>query len=170
MVMNNGLYKISLQNCSDIDKNVISQAIALHMPKAIIVDEQESDYALEIHETNNRIGMIIDQIERKIFENQYPDELTYEAYYLDCVASKLSIGDVVYDLSEREKTLIAELILAGDRGCMRDYLLEKIWDYRIDLETHALETQIYRLRQKIEKTPDNPQYLTTIDGGYRLSK
>jgi DNA-binding response OmpR family regulator len=164
------LYKISLKNCGETDKCVIGQAITTHIPRVEIVDDQ-SDLELSqdmIATTPHRIGKILDYIEREIFNNQYPKELTYQNYHLTWKTSELMITEQVHKLSDREKTLTAELLLAKDNGCTRAYLLEKIWGYRIDLETHALETQIYRLRQKIEPEPDNPQHLVTADGGYRL--
>ena len=36
------------------------------------------------------------------------------------------------------------------------------------METHTLETHIYRLRQKMEDEPDSPQRLVTIENGYKI--
>lgn len=165
-------YKISLKNCDDTDKHVIEQAITAHINHVeIVYNDDNSDLKISqdiLPPSPRRIGTILDYLEREIFNNQYPDELHHKNYHLTWQTSKLIVGDKSYDLSDREKTLVAELILSKDLGCTRVYLLEKIWRYRADLETHALETQIYRLRQKIEPEPDNPQHLVTIDGGYKL--
>ena len=58
--------------------------------------------------------------------------------------------------------------MAGEEGCTREVLLHKIWGYKSDLDTHTLETHIYRLRQKIEAEPDFPNHLLTIENGYKL--
>ncbi len=168
--MSQFLYKISLNNCNDVDKYVIKQAINTHIPRTEIISDNENSDLILSGDTSSpcRIGNILDHIEREMFNNQYPDYIEHSHYFLDWKASQLTIQKEVYDLSDREKTLVVELLLSKDKGCTRGYLLEKIWDYRSDLETHALETQIYRLRQKIESEPDNPTRLITIDGGYQL--
>lgn len=170
--MSQFIYKISLNNYDDVDRHVIQQAIDAHIPRTeIILDNEDSDLTLTndiLSPSPYRIGHILDHIEREMFNNQYPDHIKYNDYHLDWKTSKLSIQKETYNLSDREKTLMAELLLSKNNGCTRGYLLEKIWGYRSDLETHALETQIYRLRQKIEFEPDNPSILITIEGGYRL--
>ena len=170
--MSQFIYKISLNNCDGVNRHVIQQAIDAHIPRTeIILDNEDSDLVLTndiLSPSPCRIGHILDHIEREMFNNQYPDRIQYQDYCLDWKTSQFTMPTKEHSLSDREKTLMAELLLSKNRGCTRGYLLEKIWGYRSDLETHALETQIYRLRQKIESEPDNSKILVTIDGGYRL--
>lgn len=55
------------------------------------------------------------------------------------------------ELTAREAELVTALLAAGEAGLAREDLLRDVWGYASDLETHTLETHIYRLRQKIEK-------------------
>jgi len=71
-------------------------------------------------------------------------------------------------LTDKEVQLLRMLAECGPGGMSRDELLEKVWGYREGLDTHTLETHIYRLRQKIEADPAAPALLLTIEGGYRL--
>lgn len=171
MTMSN-YHTIGLANdISDIDAHVLLQAIQHHFPTVTIADNNYDliiDNAL-IGVTPNRIGHVLDVIEKHLFNNRVFDTIDYGRYSLDWEQSCLSIGNHTYDLSERERDLLTELILAGDAGCHKDYLLNKIWGFKVDLETHALETQIYRLRQKIETNPENPEFLITTSKGYKLA-
>jgi hypothetical protein len=72
-------------------------------------------------------------------------------------------------LTEKERDLLMVLYLAPNRQADREELLAKVWGYRADLETHTLETHIYRLRQKIENNAEQPAILLTIPNGYALA-
>jgi DNA-binding response OmpR family regulator len=71
-------------------------------------------------------------------------------------------------LTAREVALILALTQAEGRTLSKDIILRDVWDYRSDLETHTLETHIYRLRQKIEGDPRAPKILITVPNGYAL--
>lgn len=51
-------------------------------------------------------------------------------------------------LTDKEAALLAYLARAG-APVARDVLLADVWDYEDGLETHTLETHIYRLRRKL---------------------
>ncbi len=77
-------------------------------------------------------------------------------------------GDELARLTDKEVQLLR--LLSTQAGtATRSELLEKVWGYRDDLDTHTVETHIYRLRQKIERDPATPTLLLTVDGGYRLA-
>jgi hypothetical protein len=72
-------------------------------------------------------------------------------------------------LTDTEARLLAMLFDASGQELDKDTLLQRVWGYRPGLDTHTLETHIYRLRQKIETNPTNPAFLMTTDAGYRLA-
>ena len=71
-------------------------------------------------------------------------------------------------LTEKETAIVKYLYRVGDRPVPRDQLLDEVWGYNAGVTTHTLETHIYRLRRKIEASPDAPSLLVTEPGGYRL--
>jgi len=71
-------------------------------------------------------------------------------------------------LTEKETAILRFLHRAGDRAVSRETLLGEVWGYNAGVNTHTLETHIYRLRQKIERDPASAEILITVPGGYRL--
>ena len=71
-------------------------------------------------------------------------------------------------LTEKETAILKYLKRADGRAVSREQLLDEVWGYNAGVNTHTLETHIYRLRQKIEDDPSDPRILVTEGGGYRL--
>ena len=70
-------------------------------------------------------------------------------------------------LTEKETNILKYLLRAKGKPVGRQELLEEVWGYNAAVDTHTLETHIYRLRKKIEPE-SGPQLLVTEPGGYRL--
>jgi hypothetical protein len=71
-------------------------------------------------------------------------------------------------LTDTECRLLACLFDAQGGTISREALLQRVWGYRPGLDTHTLETHIYRLRKKIEADPANPGVIVTTESGYRF--
>ncbi len=71
-------------------------------------------------------------------------------------------------LTEKETAILQFLYRAGQAVTGREALLGAIWGYQAGIDTHTLETHVYRLRRKIEPDPANARILITEQGGYRL--
>jgi hypothetical protein len=79
-------------------------------------------------------------------------------------------GETPLRLTEKETAILAYMKAAGGKPVSRQELLEHVWSYVPDVETHTLETHIYRLRQKIEDDPSAPKILVTQGDGYVLAE
>ena len=96
--------------------------------------------------------------------------------------SKIVIGNYEIDSNQRvivkdgikvkitEKEL--ELILALHKydGLEKSYLLKNIWNQSSDLESHAFETNLHRLRKKINKFFKDKNFIVEKNSLYYLSK
>lgn len=71
-------------------------------------------------------------------------------------------------LTDKEVDILVYLARQSPDTVPRDDLLRDVWRYQEGVDTHTLETHIYRLRQKIEDIADAPQVLLTDGRGYRL--
>jgi hypothetical protein len=70
-------------------------------------------------------------------------------------------------LTERELNLI--LILEKNNGLKKSSLLKSIWNHSSDLETHAFETHLHRLRKKMNKFFKDTKFIVEKNSLYYLS-
>ena len=71
-------------------------------------------------------------------------------------------------LTEKELNLI--LILVKNNGLKKSFLLKKVWNHNSDLESHAFETHLHRLRKKIDKFFKDKKFIIEKNSSYFLSK
>ena len=55
-------------------------------------------------------------------------------------------------------------------GCSSVELQKNVWKQSGDLETHTVETHIYRLRKKIKNTFDDDSFIQSKKNGYIISE
>ena len=96
--------------------------------------------------------------------------------------SKINVNDYEIDSNQRfiakqgikvkltEKELELILLLNNHSGLDKSLLLKKIWNHNSELETHAFETHLHRLRKKIERYFKDKKFIIEKDSLYYLSK
>jgi len=77
-------------------------------------------------------------------------------------------GDSI-KLTDLENKLI-NFILNKNDGCTKNEILRNVWEHAAELETHTMESLIYRLRKKIEDDPNKPRTLIQINKKYYLNR
>ena len=89
--------------------------------------------------------------------------------------AELTISDLTYRVPGREPVLLTptelrllECLMRNPGITMsRETLLERTWGYDLIEDSNRVEVYIRRLRKKIERHPDMPEYLHTVRGvGY----
>jgi two-component system OmpR family response regulator len=73
------------------------------------------------------------------------------------------------ELLPREFALLEFLMRSEGRVVTKTMLLERVWDFHFDPQTSVVETQISRLRAKIDKPFDRPLLQTIRSTGYCLN-
>lgn len=64
-------------------------------------------------------------------------------------------NNTVIPLTEKETLLLCQLAKSAPNLVSKESLLESVWHYRPDTETHTVESHIYALRQKIGPKADS---------------
>ena len=104
----------------------------------------------------------------KLYENVNQAELLFSfgSFIYNKKTNSLKLNDKEIYLTEGENNLLLKLIDNRNNTLSREELAEKEFD---ESELRKVDVGITRLRQKIEKTPKQPQYIKTIRGkGYML--
>jgi len=95
--------------------------------------------------------------------------------------SKIIIKDYEIDSNERsitkkktkvkltEKELELILALNNYNGLNKSFLLKSIWKHSLDLDTHAFETHLHRLRKKMNKHFEDKNFIVEKNSLYFLS-
>ena len=71
-------------------------------------------------------------------------------------------------LTEKETAILIRLSAANGESVSRNTLLEEVWGYKTGIDSHTLETHIYRLRKKMEELGSSSSFLKTSRDGYKL--
>ena len=86
-------------------------------------------------------------------------------YILDKNQRTLKKEEKVLKITEKEINFICTL-KTSEFPLSKKYILEKIWLYSSDTETHTIETHIYRLRQKIKEIFNDEDFIKSTKDGY----
>ena len=86
---------------------------------------------------------------------------------VDLVKRIVKVGDKEVKLSPKEYDILRALVQHAGKVITHQHLLNQVWGGSADVQ--YLRVYVRQLRQKIERSPDGPQYITTETGvGYRL--
>ncbi len=124
--------------------------------------------------------ILIQKLPVKIFEIVEKINLNFLKINYD-VQSNISIGDYTLNINSREiSNDVAKLKLTEREIEIILYLKnsklpqsienlqKKVWGHNLELETHTVETHIYRLRKKINRTFKNDKFILSTKEGYKI--
>jgi len=83
---------------------------------------------------------------------------------------KVTRAGCVIRLQPMELRLLEFLMRHAGHVVTRTMLLEQVWDFHFDPQTNVVDTQISRLRSKIDKSFDKPLLHTLRGIGYKLDE
>jgi DNA-binding response OmpR family regulator len=121
-----------------------------------------------IVKTPAKISYIIEKINLLFLAEKYSDQskIKIDDYNLDLNSKKISKDNIFLKLTEKETKLITYLKM--DKVVSLNELQDKVWGYSSELETHTVETHIYRLRKKFLEIFNDNEFIKHNKLGYYI--
>ena len=122
----------------------------------------------KIEKVPKKIDKLIQIINLNFIKNQFAKQSNYKIgkYNLDMNSRIISFKKNNLDLTEKEIELL--LFLNENKKVNLKIIQANVWGYGSDLETHTVETHIYRLRKKIKEVFQDENFLKFENGKYFL--
>ena len=160
-------------------KDFLHQLKKNNIEKSIIILKKENDVLSQNTSVKNsilvferlplKLEKILDKINLSLIKQTYlsQSKLNIKSYELDlnsrCIFNKNSF----LKLTEKEVQII--FFLNKEKSAQSISILQdKVWGYSTKLETHTVETHIYRLRKKIKDHFNDDNFIINFKNGYKI--
>ena len=116
-----------------------------------------------------RLSKIIDKINIQLIKQKYDyqSKINIKNYNLNINSRIISHNKKNLKLTEREIDIIL-FLKKQNKPKTIEVLQNEIWHYSSDLETHTVETHIYRLRKKIKDQFNDDNFILSYKDGYSI--
>ena len=151
---------VNLENDNLNDYLVITKKKLSNLKNQIVIDK------LPIN-----INELIQIININFLKSKFTEQSKIDLgrYYLDLNSRILNQNKKKLQLTEKESSILIFLKQSKDPVKIHQ-LQEKVWGYKSELETHTVETHVYRLRKKInDKFYDN-EFIISDKKGYFINE
>jgi DNA-binding response OmpR family regulator len=122
-----------------------------------------------LDKTPINIFKLVEKINIEFLKIQFSSqsEVVVNKYIIDLNSREMLINNKKLKLTEKEINTITYLS-KSNKPVSIDELQEKVWSYQSDMETHTVETHIYRLRKKILNTFNDNEFIISKKNGYQI--
>ena len=158
------IINISKKNLDDVFDDLSSDYL-------IITKSHLNDYKnqLILNDFPLKINQIIERINLKFLKDKFntQSDISIGPYKLNLNSREISKDKKIISLTEREINLVLFLKNASTPVKINE-LQKEVWEYGSELETHTVETHIYRLRKKIKAEFGNDELIKSNKDGYTI--
>ncbi len=137
----------------------------------IISNKEHSDINCQFVLDNKPINIfkLVEKINIEFLKLQFnsQSEVKVNNYTIDLNSREILNKETRLKLTEKEINTITYLS-KSNKPVSIDELQTKVWSYQSDIETHTVETHIYRLRKKILNTFNDNEFIISKNNGYQI--
>ena len=162
--LNFELIKAQENDFQNIASNLTSDFLIISKKNLEKIDNQ-----IILRELPIKINKIIELINIQFLKNKFnlQSNINIGSYNLNLNSRKMIKNDIDLDLTERETNIL--IYLNKSKTPVKiDELQKEVWGYSSELETHTVETHIYRLRKKILNTFNDNEFIISEKNGYQI--
>ena len=159
-------------NLLNINKNKIDQHDVKNQDNFLIISNKkikDANNLILINPLPIEIKKLVEIINISFLKKKYnqQSEITSGNYKLNLNSRKIFNQDKSLNLTEREANIILFLI-NSEKPVKISKLQTEVWGHNSKLETHTVETHIYRLRKKINNVFKDNNFIKSSKSGYRI--
>jgi len=158
----------SIKNNSDLD--IINSLIISKINHKLLLNKDITDKnLLNFNDLPISLNKFLELINIKLMKLKfnYQAKININDYELNLNSKFLSKNSLSLKLTEKETEIILYLHETKKNHDVAD-LKKNIWRYSAGMETHTVETHIYRLRKKILKNFDDKNFIVSQKDGYQI--
>ena len=153
------------------NENILSDKIKNFNNYLIITDREYSNISHQfvLNDIPVNISKFVEKINIEFLKVQFisQSEVKVNSYIIDLNSREMSAKNMKLKLTEKEINTII-FLSKSNKPVGVDELQEKVWSYQSDIETHTVETHIYRLRKKIFNTFNDNKFIISKKNGYQI--
>ena len=163
---------IKFENEEDFQKNldlaIIDYLIISNTNDKLLLNDNIADKSL-LYFNNLPLSLkkLLELINIKLIKSKFNQQskIIIKGYELNLNSKFFSKGNLKLKLTEKEIEVILYLNNKKIKHDVAD-LQKNIWGYSSDMETHTVETHIYRLRKKISNLFKDEKFILSHKSGY----
>jgi len=154
--------KINLQSFKDFD-----------LPILLVSNLNNFDYKNIPYNDVINLPLNISDLKKKIidliaaYKFNINSSIKIKNYLIDKNSREMKNQMGLLNLTEKEINLL-ELLNQEKKPISKKIILNQIWKYSVDADTHTVETHIYRLRKKILDKFNDENFIKIVKDGYSL--
>ena len=158
-----------IQNLKNDKKNLNNSTFVICSSNNVLLKDIEIDKRniLIIENFPIEFNKLIELINVHLIKQKYnfQSKLSIKDYTIDLNSRNINKENKKLKLTERELDII--MFLKNHKTPQKIEILQnQIWKYSSNLETHTVETHVYRLRKKIKETFNDDSFIISKEDGY----
>ena len=157
-------------NIKKVDDNELNNSSNLNNTVVISGKKSFKSYnQLIIENYPINIQKLIEIVNIQFLKNKFNQQnnIIIGKYNINLNSRTMKYDKNSLSLTEKETKIINYLNLMKKPISISD-LQSKVWGHKSKLETHTVETHVYRLRKKVEKKFQDKSFIISLKNGYKI--